>query len=146
MEEAAGGFGKQTSSTKDMRKWFNKSYNREFLRASWEVKKLCVAGRWREAVLLHHAQKSGSEAGYSMDYYLETHGGTRRVNVRLVRKALDAMTQMERVSRLMYRANLLEFQGLKRILDVNEKNREKLNQHVDMDIVEVLSGNKNTMI
>lgn len=113
--------------------------NREFLRASWQVKKLCVAGRWREAVLLHHAQKSSIAAGHAMDYYQDTKSGAKCVNVRLVRMALEAMKDLDRVSRLMYRAKLLEYQGLCDILAVNERNRKELKENVDLAILELLT-------
>lgn len=119
---------------------FNKNRNKEFLKASWDVRKLCVAGRWREAVLLHHAQKSSMDAGHAMDYYQESKSGTKCVNVRLVRMALKAMKELDRVSRLMYRVNLLEYQGLCAILSANELNREELKENVDQHILELLTA------
>ena len=121
-----------------MKDWFNKDRNKEFLTASWEVKKLCVAGRWRESVLLHHAQKSSLEAGQAMDSYLEHMSGRRCVNVRLVRKALSAMKKLDRVGRLMYRAGLIEQKEMVRLMDLNAENRRELSERVDMELIESL--------
>ena len=89
-----------------------------------EVKRLLIQGRWREAVLLHHAQRSGMEAGHAMDTYM-------------VEKAQRAMNEYERVSRLMYRAGMLSYDGLCQVIELNDKNRKELKANVREDVLEI---------
>ena len=107
------------------------------LESTWAVKRLLIQGRWREAVLLHHAQRSGMEAGHAMDTYMERDGGLRRINVRMVEKAQRAMNEYERVSRLMYRAGMLSYDGLCQVISLNDKNRQELKANVREDVLEI---------
>ena len=109
----------------------------KWLETSWRVKMLCLQGHWREAVLLHHAERSGLEAGHAMDTYIERGGGLRRINVRMVQMAQRAMGELERVSCLMYRAGILSYEGLCHVKEVNDRNRQELKENVREDILEL---------
>ena len=112
----------------------------KFFETTWAVRRLLILGRWREAVLLHHAQRSGLEAGHAMDTYMEKGGGLRRINVHMVEIAQHAMNEYERVSRLMYRAGMLSYEGLCQIISLNNKNRNELKANVREDVLELFEG------
>ncbi len=113
--------------------------DRKFFYTSWRVKMLCVTGRYRQAVLFHHAEKSGKEAGYYMDTYIQDRHGMRSVNMYSVKHAYQSLSTHERVSRLMYRVGLLSYEGFCRILEANERNRRELMAHVTPEALDYFS-------